>query len=401
MAKTPVVLAVIALLLSGCSGGGKANEASPSESPLDTSTPSEAPDEQPDTFDPKFHEHDYWADRPKVLLFSGPVELSRDALSEMTVDQYGVTIGSKEFDTKTDGDHSGLSGDQTDVVFQGTSHIEAKFQWTDTNQIPGLRFSFKHAATPTFTLVGPVESGKVYRIDLVKYMADMPHQLSLSRWKFRLDAFTPQTDTLPFEVNYAKGNVQVEMWIYNGGGRFIDPPHPYFFTKSTTRYGGEVNVTLKNCVVVNDTKIGAQQNPLNPMGINCPNAKGPIDLRAEPPHIIPWEATKAVIQLWYNVSGYPGDQKPPIELGLKFHGSDHTKYQFPGAKEKRAGYALYEVGVTEAMTDSPYATQSDWMFGVYPIVQGVSDYGGEFSGGIHIHVTSLKEGDTTGRGMGN
>jgi len=230
-------------------------------------------------------------------------------------------------------------------------------------------------------------------------MADMPHQLSLSRWKFRLDAFNPATDNLPVEVNYGKGVVHVEMWIFNGGGRFIDPPHPYFFTKSPTRYGGEVNVTLRNCVVVNDTKIGDQQNPVNPMGINCPNPRGPVDLRVEPPHIIPWETTKARIEMWYNLSGYPAN--PPFTLGLKFHGSDHVRYQFPAAKETKPGYAVYEVGVSEQMTDSPYASQSDWMFGVYPIVNGVSDYGGEFSGGVHIQIISIKEGETGGRGMGN
>lgn len=400
MAKPAVAIVLVSLLLSGCSGGGGAvDETSPT--PTETAEPTETEGPANDTFDPKFHTHDYWADRAKVLLFAGNVELARDAIQETYLDPYGVTVGSKEFDTKTDGDHSGLTGEQTDVVFQGTSHIEAKFTWTDTNQIPGLRFSFKHAGTPTFTLVGPVESTKVYRIDLVKYMADMPHQLSLSRWKFRLDAFTPATDNLPVEANYGKGMVRVEMWIFNGGGRFIDPPHPYFFTKSPTRYGGEVNVTLRNCVVVNDTKVGDNQNPINPMGINCPNPKGPVDLRAEPPHIIPWETTKATIEMWYNVSGYPADQKPPFSLGLKFHGSDDVKYQFPKAKETKAGYALYEVGVSEQMTDSPYASQSDWMFGVYPIVSGVSDYGGEFSGNVHIQVVAVKEGDTAGRGMGN
>jgi hypothetical protein len=400
--KIAIPSLVLILLFSGCAGGNKADDVDllppVTESPAANTTA-----EQPvDEFVPKFHTHDYWSGRDKLNLF-GPfdVELGSDAMQETFYENDKLILGRIDFDTKTDGEQINLA-DATDVVFQGTSKILVTIKWTDTNNVPGLRFYFKHAGTPIFTLLGPVTSGETYEIPLKQGWADMPHQLSLSRWKFRLEAYNPATGSYPIQPHASRGKVNVEMSIINGGEQFIDPPHPYFFQNGPVRYAGEVNATLNNCVVVNNTRPGGNSLPVGAVAFSCSQARGPLDYKVDGTHIVPWETTKMLVTLYWNETAQnAAAPKPGIKLGLLFHGGDSDKYRYPKAVSSTANSATYEIGVSEAMSDSPYAQQSDWRYGVYPITQDQRDYGGSFSGAIHIATFAVKEGDTAGRGMGN
>jgi hypothetical protein len=387
------LLIVATLLLTGCAGKGSTADLSPTDVVPPTSETSAPPVEPNNTFVPKFHTHDYWAGRESIYLFNGNVQIGEDALGETTITSNGIIIGTTTFDTKRDGEHLDHF-DATDVVYQGTERIDVTIKWSDTNAIPGINFYFKPANTPSFTLLGPLENGKIASIFLRQGMADMPHQTSLSRWKFKIEAFDPQTQALPMRAYRAMGSVAVEMKIFNGGDQFIDPPHPYFFTHGPSRFAGEMNQTFTNCLVVNNTRHSASQPRTPPIVYGC----ALDDYKAEPPHIVPWETTRVVVDLWYNFTA--ATSTVPHGIGLKFHASDSPEYRYPRPVESKPGYARYEISVTEPMTDSPYAQTSDWRFGVYPVLADQRDLGGDITGNLHILVTAMSDG-AQGRGMGN
>jgi hypothetical protein len=401
MRKLPALALIPLLLLSGCAGSSKdlgANHSVSASPSIDPATLT--PTEPNNTFVPKFHTHDYWAGRPSVQLFGNPfytLQIGQNVVQEATYEGDSLILGRVEFDTKTDGEDVNAA-DKTDVVFQGTSRITAMFKWTDSQNVPGLKFYYKPANTPTYTLLGPITSGETYTIDMRPHWADMPHQLSLSRWKFRLDAFDPTTNAGPVKPNRGQGKIDASMTIFNGGERFIDPPHPYFFAAGPVRPAGEVTVSLENCAVVNNTRPGGEDLPVSSFSTGCgANPKGPMDYKPPAPAIVPWETTKMELHLYWN---YTGPAPTPPVLGLKFHGGDTDVYRYPAAKAKTANSATYEIGVSEVMTDSPYASETDWRYGVYPIIQDQKDYGGAFTGKIHIVTFAIKEGDAV-RGMGN
>jgi hypothetical protein len=396
MKQIGAFLLLTSLLLAGCAGKDAPGDVlSDPTLTTETSVAPPSPTEDPNEFVPKFHTHDYWAGRPDMVLYAGDVAIGEDALGETAITNAGIIIGTTTFDTKADGDDS-RSSDKTDVVYQGTERIDVTLTWTDATAIPGINFYYKAANSPQgqFTLLGPLESGQTASIFLRMGMADMPHQVSLSRWKFKLEAFDPQTQAMPMRAYRAMGDVNVEMKIFNGGDQFIDPPHPYFFTEGPTRFAGEVNKTFTNCVYVNNTRLHESQPSTEAVAYGC-------KLDGFSPamgNIVPWETSKVVLELWYNYTS-PGGAGPR-SMGLKFHASDTSAYTYPKAVESKAGYARYEIEVTEAMTDSPYARESDWQFGVYPIVQDQRDLGSEISGDVHILSTAISDG-AQGRGMGN
>ena len=394
MKQIGVLLLLLTVLFAGCSGSD-ATEIAPDPTPTtDTSAVPPTPTEDPNVFTPKFHTHDYWAGRPSMYLFEDTVQIGQDALGETAISNSGIIIGTTTFDTQDDGDDS-RSSDKTDVVYQGTERIDVMLTWTDANQIPGINFYYKPANSPQFVSLGPLESGATASIFLRPHMADMPHQVSLSRWKFKIEAFDPQTQAMPMRAYRAMGEVAVEMQIFNGGDQFIDPPHPYFFTSGPTRFAGEVNKTFSNCVFVNNTKHHESQPdaPQQAIAYGC-TLEG---FAPEPRNIVPWETTTVVLELWYN---YTSAASVPRTMGLKFHASDSNEYRYPTPKDTTAGYARYEIEVSESMTDSPYANDSDWRFGVYPIVQDQGDLGSEMTGNVHILSTAISDG-AQGRGMGN
>jgi hypothetical protein len=388
------LLLLASLLLAGCAGKESPTEVLPEPTlTSETTTAPPTPTEDPNQFVPKFHTHDYWAGRPSMYLFDGTVAIGEDALGETAVTNNAIIIGATTFDTLDDGEDRD-SSDKTDVVYQGTERIEVKVSWADANAIPGINFFYKPANSPQFTLLGPMESGKTASIFLREHQADMPHQVSLSRWKFKIEAFDPQTQAFPMRAYRAIGDVAVEMQIFNGGDQFIDPPHPYFFQAGPTRYAGEVNKTFANCAFVNNTRLHESQPTTSPVAYGCSLE----EYQPEAGHIVPWETTKVIVELFYNFTAPTG--AGPRTVGLKFHGSDTSFYSYPKAAETKDGYARYEITVTESMTDSPYATQTDWRYGVYPIVADQRDLGGDMTGNIHVVATAISEG-AADRGMGN
>jgi hypothetical protein len=372
--------------MAGCSGGDAG--------PLDTGEPTDASGtpgstegggEEPEpkdpteatgcsSDDPKFHTHDGWGIRDSFVLYDGQIALAQQPQNELQIDPSGqVVIGYREFDPETDGDDDG-SSDKSDIVHQGTKEILVRFSWEDTT-IPGLQFWFKHAGSPEFIPLGPVASGQDYVIRLQPRWADMAHQESVSRWAFAIAAYDPAQSSSPAPAHAARGTVNVFMEIHKGDASMIDPPHPAFFCKTSVRYAGDINRSISAAVVAkveeNEVHQGGQLDAFQP----------------EAPHIVPMETTTLRVWLYYN---YTGPAAADLHaLGLKFHGVDSPFYQSPEPTDVGAGYAYYEIPVDGTMTDSPYAFQTDWEYGVYPIVNG-EEQTGDFQGDVHIFLQAVK-----------
>lgn len=381
------------LVVSGCLGSAPPAPQATTEVPVITAVaPSPTPTSEVPVFVPKFHMHDYWNGRAEVVLFSGTIRLGEDLQKEVKNRGNTTIIGFKDFHPKSDGDDVG-SADKTDTVYQGTKEIVVKVDWPSdtTSQIKGVTFSYKSAAGPTYSFIPNMQKGKEYTILVRKGMADMPHQLELSRWRFGLEAYDGTQDALPQRTYVAKGDVTVFMKILNGGERFIDPPHPYFFPHGPVRYAGEINQTLSTTVMTNASVQGQRAQVVvgsQLMGWKVGNR-----------NIIPWETTLTRVWLYYNYTGKA--TALPHQLALRYADASGPDENTPKAAAEGSNWAYYDIPTTEAMTDSPYATSSDWAWGVYPIVNGQPDLGGDFEGTVHILVHAVKEGETASRGMGN
>lgn len=396
-----VVGLLVGILLSGCAGKGSSQEADPAIPTSVPATPTATEPNETEEFVPKFHYHNYWNGREKVMLFdpSHALMIGQDAYNEFFSTNDAMTLGTVVFDPDTDGE-DGAESQETDVVFQGTNRIEVKVTWQDTNNIPGLALYYSPANTPDFLRFGEVKSGQTYYIEMKENWADMPHQLSVSRWAFRLDAYDARFESYPAKLHNAKGEIHVEMYIHNGGEKFIDPPHPYFFKAGPTRSAGHVYQNLTDCLVVNSTRVNNQYNvPPASLRFQCGGPTGSIEMRPEAPYIVPWETTSLIIDLYYNLTTKAS--AVPHKVGLIFHGADALNYRYIAPKLNEPTHLRYEVPVTEKMSDTPYSDETDWRYGLYPILSDRPEGSGDISGNFHIALTAVKAGDTSDRGMGN
>jgi hypothetical protein len=373
-------LALLALpfLLSGCFGGGHAAEAPDDATrvvaPPTTSLPPTPSMEPANT--PKYHPHDLWGDRTSVILFESRVRLGDDVEHESYYRDGVLVSGYVEFTPRSDGDDS-TSVDKADVVYQGTKALVAKVEWaTDpaSAQIPGLTFLYKPANSARFTPVENVRNaGEVY-VPLSKGMADMPHQMKLSRWRFALEAYDPATAAYPQKAYAARGEAKVTITALNGGEKSIDPPHPYNFLQAGQRPAGEIRKSL-DAVVASSEQSGAVQPQGEPLS----------GWQVDPPTIIPWETTKVHARLYYNYTGNlaPGEAAAAHELRLTYTDASGPEVKTPSPSKTGPGFALYEIPVLPNQGDDPYATHSDWTWGVAPHV-AAQDAASDFKGDVHL-----------------
>ena len=387
-----VLVLLLATGLAGCSGGG--GSAGPADPTSGGSTdgpgtggtsPTGGSGEDPDptkegtgcsSDDPVFHTHDNWGIRSFYALYGGTLEIGSNPRAESSIGLNGATIGFVTFDTETDGSNDGDT-DKTDIVMQGTKDITVRLDWTDSG-IPGLKFFFKHANSPEFIALGAMENGIDYTIVLKERWADMAHQDLVSRWRFYVEAYDPEQETSPYPVHVAQGSFDVFMEIHKGDAGQIDPPHPSFYCESKVRYGGEINKTLSQSVVVT-VDAGTEGVPREQV------AQGTVldGWAPDPPHFIAWQTNEVRVTLNYTYTGQATNV--PRAMGLKYHAADSLTYQYPEPETEEAGSAFYRIPITEKMTDSPYAFSTDWEFGVYPILNNEEEQG-DWTGAVEIDI---------------
>lgn len=387
-----LVTALVAVAFAGCTGGGDAGlpqdtlgpsptdgGAAPPTTGGENETEPKDPREGPDcsSDDPKFHTHDYWGIRETYTLYDGIVSLADDPREETEVTAQGATLGQKVFTTEDDGDDDGAA-DKTDVVYQGTKEILVRLEWSAAT-IPGVAFAFKHANTPEFGEPIPAQSGQEFTISLQSRWADMAHQDSVSRWAFQLAAYNAEQSSSPFQAHVARGDVDVFMEIHRGDPSQIDPPHPAFYCEADVLDAGQIDARISNGAMVTIDGGGTKEQVV---------LAGQWDgLQPPAPHIVPTETSLLRAWLYYNYTGAAGENMHA--LGLKYHGADTVEYTYPEAADASDGYAYYEIEVDGRMTDSPYAFQTDWEYGVYPIVNG-QEQQGDFQGDFQIVLQTIK-----------
>lgn len=405
---------VAALLISGCTGSPDATSSGGdpfSPTPTETSpTPTEDTNDS-EVYNP-FHTHDYWNGRQSYFLFS-----DWDGLvigeSGGTLTQDGMYGPEAFFTTESDGnDEHGASADHEDTVFQATGHLTVKLSWDNsadkTKQIPGLQFSFHPASTTLFFEPVLVRNDQEFTITLAEpEWADLAHQLDTSRWAFKVQIYDPSMESAPYPVHQGAGTITVTMKAFRSGSPKIAGPHPYFFLGGPNRPAGEFEFTnSKTCFFVNNTERSEPVDvprPGEPVYQDCrsgDSAAGPLEgLKPEPRKIVPWETTKLVVDMYYNFTDENTKQLPQ-DIGMKFHDAQFATYRSatPTAEKSGPGHKHYEIPVTEAMSDSPYADRTDWRYGIFPIFNGDPDLGGAFSVKVHFVLVAVKEGDTSARG---
>lgn len=379
MRRSLVVVLGVLPLISGCLGGGEPAAGPIDSGPLVVAPSSSSAPLPTDGIDPpKYHPHDLWGDRASVILFAASVGIGGEPVKETSYQgETRIVSGYREFDPRADGDDS-TSFDKADVVFQGTKALVVKLKWsTDPTQanIPGLSFLYKPANSARFTKIENVPNdGEVY-IPVQKGMADMPHQLKLSRWRFAVEAFDAQFANQPTKVHVGRGEVAVSMTALNGGVTLIDPPHPYNFLESTEVPAGEIQRSVDATVVQTETTgtTNVQGDP--PMGWQVPA-----------PFIVPWETTTLRVQLTYTYAG-PASAVPH-ELRLRYTDASGPEVKTPTPVRTGPGEAYYEIQVLANQADDPYAKKSDWTWGVQPVVNGL-EAGGDFKGDVKLTLVAV------------
>lgn len=386
----PLILAslLVFLAFSGCMGGS--DEAQPNVatddsavSPTDGTNPTSPTDSTGapvNECDQKYHAHDNWGTRTELYLFNNyEVDLGNDPVHEMNYRDGILILGYQALDTRMDGADVG-SSDKSDVVLQGTKELRFTISWASDANIPGLTFYFKPANSPRFTEVEDIQNGEEYVIGIGKGMSDMAHQLSLSRWKFALEAYDPAVAGAPAKAYAAVGQAKITMKAIKGDASHLDDPHPYFFVDSSTRLGGELNRTL-DTVTVNSDPAPAFEYGSSMFG-----------WKMDAPYIVPWDTLEVWAWLHYNYTG--SASAVAHDLGLRFTDSSGTDQKSPEATDSGDNWAFYKIPIEPIQADGPYAKSTDWVWGVYPILNGdVDDRGGDFKGDIHLRLVVYGKSD--------
>lgn len=370
------VLLLLLPLLAGCLGGSAHSDVAepPPTHVVEASPTTSATAPLNDSQVPKYHPHDLWGGRTSVDLFVGyPVVLGQDPQEETSFhpDEGAVVSGYREFDMRADGDDSS-SVDKADTVYQGTNAIVVKLEWAadQTDQrIPGITFLYKPANSVHFTPLVGAPNGQEFSIPVGKGMADMPHQLKLTRWKFALEAYDPTLAGYPEKAYVAHGTVKVTMRALNGGVTSLDPPHPYNFLSSREVAAGEVHRSIDVAYAESDAT-GGQFLKGEPS----------LGWHVDAPYIVPWETTTLKVTVDYKYTGSATALAHALALRYSDAGSPEVKSVAP--KSTAAGTAYYEIEVKVNQADDPYATRSDWTWGVVPVTNG--QVGGEFQGDVTV-----------------
>jgi hypothetical protein len=319
------------LILSGCLGGAGSPAVEPPTS-VEVPTPTTTLPGEPEDV-PKYHPHDLWGDRATLLLFNDfQVTLGREPLKETFYEAGALVSGHIVFDTRADGDDANAL-DKADTVFQGTKALTVKVRWSKDAaqaQIPGLTFLYKPANSPHFTAIKNIPNGDEFQIPVGKGMADMPHQLKLSRWRFALQAYDPQFENLPTKVFLARGDAFVTITALNGGTTSLDPPHPYNFLHADERFAGDLTRTIDTVVLRTEQT-----------GLAVLAGDTPWGWRVDAPHIVPWETHTVRAWLHWNHTG--NADAVPRALQLVYTDASGPELKRPTAQTTGANWAYYEI----------------------------------------------------------
>ncbi|HWG90879.1 MAG TPA: hypothetical protein VNZ52_08550, partial [Candidatus Thermoplasmatota archaeon] len=334
-----VLLLTLSVALAGCMDGEEAPEdpataANATRTDTDPVDPADPMDEAPatgDADDPgsRAHKHDYWGERTEVVLVDGeytpwdgciynydaPVPRFRNGC-------FWVEMGNGS------------------VVYQGTAVLTVTATWSDP-KTTGVAFDYKDAEKDNSGTLIELTSGVAHEIPVTPSTADIPHSKQ-SRWAFRFMA----GGSAP--IMNMQGPIHVVIAIKRGLDLPLDPPHPNFWGGKTELDLGTITGTLKP-VQKEFLLFGPVWDYIRlPEGTIIPPGTGQVTVH------FTYTVKDPVQNVEYRVWPLYASAQHPYMMGVE---DEDVQLE--------AGSGSFTLQVEPEMTDSPYATTSQWRFSLW------------------------------------
>ena len=343
--RLSVVLAAIALLFAGCASSDEPEPAATNETPAGDAAPTVAPvDDGTVPMDMDVgaapHIHDYWQGKERVTLFEGTVT------PNSTGDAFFATTFTAIFAQEARvGGQPWLLPDGS-IVFEGTGSMEVTATLPDPTTT-SLAMSYKSAERPDFTDPITLPTGTPVVIEIAPQMTDMPHSAT-SRWAFFFQPEAPGTMLGPFEL-------KIDVVNMRDVGLF--PGHPDLFEGANEKVLMDGHHRTEKFAYATRAAYLLQNGDFG-------------EPEFTPEQIVPMETT--LIRVEVLITGTEAAAGEVTEARFFYRGADTSALQ-PGGEPVEGSFAegrlVWEVPVEMIMTDSPYATESQWRFMVEPATQ--------------------------------
>lgn len=335
--RLPTVLAAL-VLLAGCVGDAPApadvDEASlPAEAVAPPVDDGAAP--MPTDVGHMPHMHDYWDGRERVTLFEGEVDPAA-ASADPFQPFYGLPQGKL-------GNAPWLLPDGA-IVFEGTGQMDITASWEDP-LVTSLQVAYQTGATSEWNGPLALPNGELVSLEVTPEMTDIPHRTT-SKWAFFFEPAEPGAAMAPFQLKVEIVRVDDVMAF---------PGHPQLFEGKPEK-------------VLHDEDHAHEEVSYAKRAPNVVTQGEFGEKTFAPAQVVPME-TKA---MRVEVDIADATATPGVVASIRFfyRGADTTFLGHPyvnplegSLQEKRL---VYQFPVTPEQTDSPYETESQWLFFVEP-----------------------------------
>lgn len=322
------------MALAGCVG------TSVDDAPLDDAgAGSERPRIEFEAFDvgTQPHLHDYWVGKERVTLFDGSVDPNTHAME--------ATLIAAAFDREARAGGVWWLLPEGSIVYEGTGAIEFTASWSDPT-VTSLGVAYAPADASEMGPLLPLVNGDTLTIPVTPSMTDMPHSTT-SRWQFYFGPVeNPSVALSPFDL-------QIDIVKTREVDLF--PGHPELFEGASSK------------VLFEDSHrtFKASYATRGPYLLENGDFGEPV---FAPTHVVPMETV--LIRVEVHVTGTEASAGEVTEVRF-FHQSAASNTLTAGGMGRLADgdRFVWDVEVTMDMTDSPYASTSQWRFMVEPATQ--------------------------------
>lgn len=336
----PALLLAFAVLAAGCVGSEPAaDDVDPSGATMDDGAAPVPADggvsgASAEDLGHQPHLHDYWTGREQVTLFDGELDGSQSAVDSALV------AAAFEREARAGGVFFLIP--EGNIVFEGTGRMVITATWSDP-LVTSLGVSYKHANTPEFSEMLPLENGVPLELDIAPEMCDMPHS-STSRWAF---FFGPMGNP-----SASMGAFGLKLDIVKMRDIALFPGHPDLFFGETQKalFDGhhrteKVSYATRGPYLLENGDFGEPE--------------------FAPTQVVPMETQ--MIRIEVTVTGTEATAGEVTEVRFFYRGADSNQLMPGGSGSLADGMTFtWDVPVTMEMADSPYATTSQWRFMVEP-----------------------------------
>ena len=279
------------------------------------------------------HIHDYWTGRERVTLMDQDVQV--DAQRAIPFTFFNTFSGTPAV--------GGTVVELPDgaIVYEGTGAMEFTVTWSDAT-ITGMGLRYRDASSTTFSEPQPLVNGEALVTEVTPVMTDMPHGQT-SRWAFIL---------APTEAGQSMvGAFHVKVDIVKMRDIALFPGHPELFNGASTLTlfsgAGESSQSNFATQAVTFATGGSFEQP---------------GVRSE--KVVPMETLTMTANL--TITDVTGGNGEVSEVWMLFRPADSRGFYRGNLLEADAAAGIYKFAWPVEMhhADSPYATDSQWLFDV-------------------------------------